>query len=311
MGITAEDRKRVKGEGFLSNRDGVHFSGRILTENGVLTAQQVQNLSEAAQKFGDGTLAFTSRLTVELPGIAFEDIEPFKAHVAKAGLETGGTGAKVRPVVACKGTVCVFGLIDTQALAKRIHDRFYEGYRAVTLPHKFKIAVGGCPNNCVKPDLNDLGITGQRVPIYDPAKCRACKVCGVSTECPMGAAVLKENGLALDPAQCNACGRCVGKCPFGAVQGSESTYLITIGGRWGKQVRHGSPLQRRLNEQQAMDMIEKCILLFKRDGLSGERFGSMIDRIGLQKVEALLYTDELLAQKDQILGIETQGGATC
>ena len=32
------------------------------------------------------------------------------------------------------------------------------------LPHKFKIAVGGCPNNCVKPDLNDLGIIGQRVP---------------------------------------------------------------------------------------------------------------------------------------------------
>ena len=30
--------------------------------------------------------------------------------------------------------------------------------------HKFKIAVGGCPNNCVKPDLNDLGIIGQMVP---------------------------------------------------------------------------------------------------------------------------------------------------
>jgi sulfite reductase beta subunit-like hemoprotein len=23
------------------------------------------------------------------------------------------------------------------------------------LLHKFKIALGGCPNNCVKPDLND------------------------------------------------------------------------------------------------------------------------------------------------------------
>ena len=169
MGITAEDRKRVKGEGFLSNRDGVHFSGRILTENGVLTAQQVQNPSEAAQKFGDGTLAFTSRLTVELPGIAFEDIEPFKAHVAKAGLETGGTGAKVRPVVACKGHgVRVWP--HRYAGAGQAHPRsLYEGYRAVTLPHKFKIAVGGCPNNCVKPDLNDLGITGQRVPMYDPA----------------------------------------------------------------------------------------------------------------------------------------------
>ena len=41
--------------------------------------------------------------------------------------------------------------------------------RAITmvkLPHKFKIAVGGCPNNCVKPNLNDLGIIGQRVPEF-------------------------------------------------------------------------------------------------------------------------------------------------
>ena len=36
---------------------------------------------------------------------------------------------------------------------EEIHERFYHGYREVKLPHKFKIAVGGCPNNCVKPDL--------------------------------------------------------------------------------------------------------------------------------------------------------------
>jgi dissimilatory sulfite reductase (desulfoviridin) alpha/beta subunit len=33
--------------------------------------------------------------------------------------------------------------------------------RSVTLPHKFKIGVGGCPNSCVKPSLNDVGIEGR------------------------------------------------------------------------------------------------------------------------------------------------------
>ena len=66
-------------------------------------------------------MTFTTRMTVELPGIAYEDIEPFRDFVAQEGMVTGGTGAKVRPVVACKGTSCVFGLYDTQALAKEIH----------------------------------------------------------------------------------------------------------------------------------------------------------------------------------------------
>lgn len=92
---------------------------------------------------------------------------------------TGGTGAKVRPVVSCKGTTCQYGLIDTFALSKKIHERFYVGYHDVVLPHKFKIAVGGCPNNCVKPNLNDMGIIGQRIPKPDAEKCRGCKKCQI------------------------------------------------------------------------------------------------------------------------------------
>ena len=56
---------------------------------------------------------------------------------------------------------------------------FSMGYSDVKLPHKFKIAVGGCPNNCVKPDLNDLGIIGQKVPWVDLEKCRGCRICQV------------------------------------------------------------------------------------------------------------------------------------
>ena len=147
----------------------------------------------------------------------------------------------------------MFGLYDTQALAKEIHDRFFVGYAGVTLPHKFKIAVGGCPNNCMKPDLNDLGIVGQRVPKLKPV-----------------------------------------------ARGS---------GRWGKKVRIGTPLSKLFTREEALDVVEKAILLFKSKGETGERFGMTVDRLGAAKVEKMLISDNLLKRKEEILEQETIGGA--
>ena len=159
---------RVKALGFLQDktRPGV-FNGRVITRNGKITAEESRAIAQAAEKFGSGEITMTSRLTIEIQGVPYEQIEPLREELARAGLETGGTGSKVRPVVSCKGTTCQYGLIDTFALSQEIHERFYHGYADVKLPHKFKIAVGGCPNNCVKPDLNDLGIVGQRIPAVD------------------------------------------------------------------------------------------------------------------------------------------------
>ena len=78
MAITQSDIKRVKAEGFLLNRGTEEFSGRIITENGILTAQQMQVLSEAAAKYGNGKIEFTSRLTVECPGIHYDNIPAFQ-----------------------------------------------------------------------------------------------------------------------------------------------------------------------------------------------------------------------------------------
>ena len=304
MAISPADIKRVKGEGFLLNRGTEEFSARIITENGVLTAAQMQNLSQAAHEFGNGNISFTTRLTVELPGIHYRDIESFKAFVAREGMVTGGTGAKVRPVVACKGTTCVFGLYDTQQMAADIHHRFYVGYGSVALPHKFKIAVGGCPNNCMKPDLNDIGIVGQKVPQYLGEQCRQCKQCAVETNCPMQADSYRDELLQLDEEICNNCGRCVKGCPFGAVADNETMYRIYIGGRWGKKVRIGDQLPRLYTRDETMDMVEKAILLFKKEGQPGERFGVMIDRLGTDWVQQQLEGDALLAQKEKILAAQ-------
>lgn len=312
--VSAQDEKRVKGMGFLSNKGTDNFSGRIITVNGKITAEQMRVIGEAAEKFGNGAVTFTTRLTVEVQGIPYEKIDEFRAYLAQAGLTTGGTGSKVRPVVSCKGTTCQYGLIDTFALSEEIHHRFYEGYREVKLPHKFKIAVGGCPNNCVKPDLNDLGIIGQLVPQFDEDACNGCRKCSVEAVCPMGAAKVSDGLLEIDKEICNNCGRCVGKCRFDAIETGKQGYKIYIGGRWGKKVAQGRTLSKIfLDKEEALNVIEKALLLYREQGKTGERFAQTIDRIGFENVEKQLLSDELLERKQEILDAKLHevGGATC
>ena len=215
-------------------------------------------MADAAETFGNGILTFTTRQTVEVQGIPYEKLEEFQEFVENAGMAIGGTGAKVRPVVSCKGTTCQYGLLDSFAISEEIHKRFYEGYHDVKLPHKFKIAVGGCPNNCVKPNLNDLGIIGQR------------------------------------------------NCRFHSITDGTYWFKIFVGGRWGKKISHGRALSKVFTtKDEAMDVIEKAILLFRERGLAGERFAVMIDRIGFETVEeALLRDDSLLERKEEILSRE-------
>ena len=308
--VSDEDIKKVKALGFLHCKGTDNFNGRIITRNGKLTNEEMAVVTEAAKKYGNGEIAMTTRLTLEVQEIPFENIKPFRELLQTAGLITGGTGSKVRPVVSCKGTTCQYGLIDTFALSQTIHDRFFMGYNSISLPHKFKIAVGGCPNNCVKPDLNDLGIIGQHVPVLND-KCISCKACSVEKFCPVKACNKTDKKLTFGE-DCNNCGRCVAKCPFGAVETEKRGYKIYIGGRWGKKIACGRPINKVFtDENEVLDVVEKAILLFREQGISGERFSDTVKRIGFEEVEKQLLNNDLLERKSQILGLDVKGGATC
>ncbi len=288
--VSPEEVKRVKGMGFLwDKRTPDTFNARVITVNGKITAEQHRAIADASEKFGSGEVAMTTRLTLEIQGVKYENIGPLTAFLAAHGLQTGGTGKRVRPVVSCKGTTCQYGLIDTFALSERIHKRFYEGMRGVTLPHKFKIAVGGCPNNCVKPDLNDLGVIGQRVPTVYLEKCRGCKKCRVEAACPIHTAKVADGKICIDPAACNHCGRCRNMCPFGAVTDYRDGYKIYIGGRWGKRVAQGRALNKIFtSEEEVMQVIERAIDLFRTEGVDGERFSDTVARLGFAEAERRL-----------------------
>ena len=297
----------VKGKGFLLNRGTEEFSGRIVAPGTVFTAENFADMAELARTYGNGKLICTSRLAVEIPGIAYENIAKAQEYAAAHGLRFGGTGAKIRPVAACKGTTCVYGNYDTHALAKKIHEDYYIGWNNVKLPHKFKIAVGGCPNSCMKPSINDFGVEGHKVPVFDEEKCRGCKVCMVEKSCPMKAAKLVDGKLVIDRDVCLSCGVCTGKCPFKAVAHDTVTmYKIYVGGTWGKRTRMGTALSRLVTEAEVLPILEKTMLWFRGNAYQKERLGMAIDRIGADKLEEALFSDDLLNRKEEILAKEIQ-----
>ncbi|MDO4500109.1 MAG: FAD-dependent oxidoreductase [Erysipelotrichaceae bacterium] len=309
--LPASEIKRVKGLGCLQDKRYPDvFNVRVITRNGKITADEHRAVLEASALFGSGEVAMTTRLTLEIQGVPFDKIDDCIAYLKERGLDTGGTGSLVRPVVACKGTTCQYGLLDSYGLSEKLHNEFYIKWHTVTLPHKFKIAVGGCPNNCVKPDLNDLGIIGQRVPVFDASKCHGCKVCQVENTCPIKIAKVADGKLVINPDECNHCGRCIGKCPFKAIEDGTYGYKIAIGGRWGKRVKYGVPLRKVFTtEAEVMEIVEKAILLFRDEGITGERFSDTIDRLGFDYVEDKLLNGKI--DKEEILKKTVIGGAKC
>ena len=81
--VSKEEEKRLKGLGFLNNKGTDNFSARVITVNGKISAAQAQCLTEAAEKFGNGVLTFTTRQTVEIQGIPYKNVCEFLRKLRK------------------------------------------------------------------------------------------------------------------------------------------------------------------------------------------------------------------------------------
>lgn len=312
--VKPADVKRVKALGCLKDKryDDI-FNVRVLTRNGKITSSEHKTIAKAAELFGNSEVALTTRLNMEIQGVPYDSIEPLREYLAEHGLETGGTGSGVRSVISCKGTSCIFGNIDTFALSKKIYERFFVGYRDVVLPRKIKIGVGGCPNNCAKPDSNDIGIVGQRVPRTNLDSCRSCKICNVERSCPMKVATTDELGkIHIDHNSCNSCGVCQKACPFGAIEQKRHGQKIMIGGQLGRHWSKGTALDNIYeSDEEVLDLIEKIILFYRDEGVVGERFSKTIERLGFDYVQDKIINGEfdktailektLLTRKDLVV----------
>jgi dissimilatory sulfite reductase (desulfoviridin) alpha/beta subunit len=155
--IPEQEIAALKESAMFAEKGRTHFSVRLHVIGGRMTSEQLRAAASLAKRYGDGTVHLTTRQGVEIPHIPYKKLPLLRKAIEKSPLEHARSGKCVRGVVACPGTWCKFGSIDTQGLAQTIFKKF--GKRK-NLPHKFKIAVAGCLHCCSKPQVNDLGIMG-------------------------------------------------------------------------------------------------------------------------------------------------------
>ena len=134
-------------------------------------------------------------------------------------------------------------------------------------PHKFKIAVGGCPNSCMKPSLNDFGIQAHIIFHYRDEHCRSCRICAVEKRCPVHAAILENGKLKINDSSCIHCGICSNACHFGAIEREEEpVFRIFVGGTWGKTTRMGTVLPQYYHLDEIERLLEKSLLWYRSNG---------------------------------------------
>ncbi|MDR2438491.1 MAG: hypothetical protein LBE12_03835 [Planctomycetaceae bacterium] len=155
--ITDAEIAKLKESAIFAEKGKTHFTARFLVTGGLMTPEQLRAAATIAKRYGNGTVHLTTRQGFEIPHIPYKKLPSMRKAIEKLPIESARSGKCVRSIVACPGTYCKFGGIDTQGLAKDIARKFE---KRKNLPHKFKIAVTGCRNCCAKPQENDLGVLG-------------------------------------------------------------------------------------------------------------------------------------------------------
>jgi dissimilatory sulfite reductase (desulfoviridin) alpha/beta subunit len=155
------DYEGLKGRGFLRQRQEGFFIFRTRMSEGVYKKGHLIKLAAIAEKYGKGFIHATVRQGMEIPFISLNDIPAVEADMKAAGIKPGTSGARLRAVTCCPGNNwCKAGLVDTFSLFERIEKEL--GIKCgMDLPHKFKIAISGCPNTCTRAQAAEIGIHGQ------------------------------------------------------------------------------------------------------------------------------------------------------
>lgn len=151
------ERSKWKAQGLLPQKQEGYFVVRLRLAGGAASPRLLRVAAQVADTWGRGEVHLTTRQGLEIPWIAAGDLAAAVSLLDGEGLRRAVCGPRIRGVVACPGrSTCRFGVLDAQALAVLLDSR----YTGTEAPHKLKMAVTGCRNNCAKAQENDIGLMG-------------------------------------------------------------------------------------------------------------------------------------------------------
>lgn len=282
------DQSALGKVGMMRQTQPDYYVLRLKSVGGGLTARQLARISEVAEKYGRSEVHLSTRQGVEIHYVHRDDLEAARLELAEAGVEMGACGPRVRSIVACPGAeTCRWGVVETKEMSRELDERYFKQ----DMPSKFKISVTGCSNNCTKANENDIGIRGAIEPQWVKESCTDCGLC--LSFCPLDAigrhslegGKVEDFSYGIDDDACINCSICTSLCPNGAWSVARKGYTVYVGGTMGRKPRFASVLQRIVEtEDEVYALVDASIGYYREKGLKKERFGHMIDRIGLENI---------------------------
>jgi len=315
--------KKVMKNGWRIAKDRNYSCLRIRVPGGSLPVELLPLIQEIAERFGNGTVHLTTRQGFEIPAISFEHMDEINRMLSplieelevKIGVKIdepsqGYPSAGTRNVVACIGNkVCSNAVFNTTALAKDIEKIIFPNN-----PH-VKIAVTGCPNDCIKAHMQDIGILGQVEPIYDAPRCIGCQACVKNChKVSPGALSFVNNKVKRDASRCIGCGECVLKCPTAAWTRGGQYFRVVVMGRTGKKnPRLAAGFLEWAEREVVLKICENLYSYIDQHidrSLPKEHVGYIVDRTGYSVFKEEILRDVTLGSKTKVANFLDFAGYT-
>ena len=123
---------------------------------GETTPTELKAIAEVAEKFKVKTVHVTGGQRISLFGLKKEELPAVWNDLNKAGLVSGHAyGKALRTVKTCVGKEwCRFGTQDSTKMGIELEKMTWGSWT----PHKYKLAVSGCPRNCAEATIKDFGV---------------------------------------------------------------------------------------------------------------------------------------------------------
>ena len=123
---------------------------------GETNSAQLRAIADVAEKYKVPTVKITGGQRIDLLGVKKEDLPKVWGDLSRAGFVSGHAyGKALRTVKTCVGSEwCRFGTQDSTRMGIDLEKMTWGAWT----PHKFKMAVSGCPRNCAEATIKDFGV---------------------------------------------------------------------------------------------------------------------------------------------------------
>ena len=123
---------------------------------GVTTPDELRAIADVVDKYRIPSVKLTGGQRIDMLGVKKEDLPKVWGDLSEAGLVSGHAyGKALRTVKTCVGQEwCRFGVQDSTNMGIALEKLTWGSW----MPHKFKMAVSGCPRNCAEATIKDFGV---------------------------------------------------------------------------------------------------------------------------------------------------------